>query len=237
MTLSVLQRLPYYHVSKSEEKVPAMSIINALERGRPYEGMYVAADQAHEAGRREKQAIAGGVGNYDAKVLQFGEFFARRQKGVGVNGGEIFRDVRTFSDYLYSILWPIVRREVEDSGSSVSGVARKYTENITKSFIRANTADFLYRVSSFAEARERADARKGSQKGGRLKGAMRKRITGTDGRQDGEDPETAKLKLEQELERYYERYSSNQRDWKTFLEEVETRTLALLLLNVPNKRG
>ena len=32
LTLSVLQRLPYYHANKSAEKVPAMSIINALAK-------------------------------------------------------------------------------------------------------------------------------------------------------------------------------------------------------------
>lgn len=235
LTLSVIQRLPYYHASKSDEKVPAMSIINALERGRPYEALYVAAAQAHEAGRREEQAVAGGVGSYDDKMLRFGEFFARRQKGAGVKK-EIFRDVRTFSDYLDDILRPIVRREVDNSGSSVSGVARKYTENITKSFVRVNTADFLYRVASFAEAREREDLRRNLQDAGRLKGATRNRVRGTSEEETEAETEKAKLKLERELERYYERYSDNERDWKTFLEEVEHRTLALLLLNVANKK-
>ncbi len=236
LTLSVLPQLPYYHASKSDEKVPAMSIINALDWGRPYQALYVAAAQAHKAGKREAQAIAGGVAAYDKKVETFGEFFARRQKGVGVSR-EIFRDVRTFSDYLYGILRPIVRREVEDSRSSVSGVARKYTENITKSFVRVNTARFLYRVASFTEAREREDLRKGSQAGGVLKGGTRKRVRGTDEQETGPEAEGENLKLEQELERYYDQYSGNQRGWKTFLEEVEARTLALLLLNVPNKRG
>jgi DNA-binding transcriptional regulator GbsR (MarR family) len=236
LTLSVIQRLPYYHASSNDEKVPAMSIINALDRGRPYEALYVAAAQAHEAGRREAQTISGGVESYDDKVLRFGEFFARRQKGTGLRK-EIFRDVRMFSDYLDSILRPIVSREVEDSGSSVSGVARKYTENITKSFVRVNTADFLYRVASFTEARERKDLRKGLPKAGQLKGITRKSVRGTNEQEVGTEAEDAKLKLEQELERYYDRYSGNERDWKTFLEEVEARTLALLLLNVSNKKG
>lgn len=232
LTLSVLQRLPYYHASKSEEKVPAMSIINALDRGRPYEALYVVAAQAHEAGRREVQAISGGVMSYDAKVLQFGEFFARRQKGAGMNR-EIFRDVRTFSDYLYGILKPIVREEVKASGSSVSGIARKYTENITKSFVRVNTADFLYRISSFVEGRERQNP----DKDGWIKWTTKKGVYGESSGEGEPDESRSDLKLEQELERYYEQYSGNQRDWKTFLEEVEARTLALLLLNVSNKKG
>lgn len=231
LTLSTLQRLPYYHASKSEEKVPAMSIINALERGRPYEALYVAATQAHEARRREAQAITGGVGSYDDKVLQFGEFFARRQKGAGVSR-EIFRDVRTFSDYLYKILKPIVRREVEDSRSSVSGVARKYTENITKSFIRVNTADFLYRISSFVEGRERQNP----DKDGWIKWTTKKVVYGESNAESEADEGAPELELERELERYYKQYSDNERDWKTFLEEVEARTLALLLLNVANKK-
>ncbi|MCL6438906.1 MAG: hypothetical protein K6T51_09870 [Rubrobacteraceae bacterium] len=234
LTLSVISWLPRYHASKSEEKVPAMSIINALERGRPYEALYVAASQAHESGRLEKQAIAGGVEKYDEKVIGFGEFFARRQKGASVNNKEIFRDVRTFSDYLYDILLPIVRREVDESGSSVSGVARKYTENITKSFIRVNTADFLYRISSFVEGRERQNP----DKDGWIKWTTKKKVYGESGgeTENESDEVPAALKLERELERYYEQYSDNERDWKTFLEEVEARTLALLLLNVANKK-
>ncbi len=231
LTLSVIQRLPYYHASSNDEKVPAMSIINALDRGRPYEALYAAAAQAHEAGRNETQTIAGGVGSYDAKVLQFGEFFARRQKGTGLKK-EIFRDVRTFSDYLDKILRPIVREEVKSSGSSVSGVARKYTENIMKSFVRVNTADFLYRISSFVEGRERQNP----DKDGWIKWSTKKSVYGESGAEGESDETQSKLKLEQELERYYEQYSGNERDWKTFLEEVEARTLALLLLNVSNKK-
>ena len=143
LVLSVLRRLPPCYATSSEDKVPAMSIINALDRGRPYEALYVVASQAQEAGRGEIQTISDGVAGYDGMVGAFDEFFVRKQKGEDMNQ-EIFRDVREFSDYLDSILRPIVREEVKGSGSSVSGVARKYTENITKSFVRVNTADFLY---------------------------------------------------------------------------------------------
>jgi hypothetical protein len=233
LTLSVIRRLPRYHASKNDEKVPAMSIINALERGRPYEALYVAASQAHEVGRREEQTISGGVVKYDEKVIGFGEFFARRRKGAGLKK-EIFRDVRTFSDYLFEILKPIVREEVKGSGSSVSGIARKYTENITKSFVRVNTADFLYRISSFVEGRERQNP----DKDGWIKWTTRKGVYGaSEGESEGESDEASpELKLERDLERYYEQYTDSERDWKTFLEEVEARTLALLLLNVANKR-
>jgi hypothetical protein len=232
LTLSVLRQLPPHYVTSNDEKVPAMSIINALERGRPYEALYVAAFRAHGADRGEMQAITGGVAAYDEEVEGFSEFFAGRQKGA-VLQKEIFRDVREFSDYLYKILWPIVRAEVNETRSSVSGVARKYTGNITKSFIRGNTADFLYRIASFVEGRERQNPEKDSW----IKWSTRKKIHG-EGSPDTEPEEGgAKLKLEQELERYYERYSGNERDWKTFLEEVEARTLALLLLNVQNQRG
>jgi hypothetical protein len=146
---------------------------------------------------------------------------------------EIFRDVREFSDYLYDILRNIVRAEVNETRSSVSGIARKYTENITKSFIRGNTANFLYRISSFVESRER----KNQERDGWIKGTTRKRIYGASQQDSNSEDGGAKLKLEQELERYYEQYSNNEREWKTFLEEVEARTLALLLLNVQNQRG
>ncbi|MDQ3182363.1 MAG: hypothetical protein M3Q62_02245 [Actinomycetota bacterium] len=236
LVLSALRRLPPYYATSSEDKIPAISIINALDRGRPYEALYVVAAQAQEAGRGETQTIVDGVAGYDGMVGAFDEFFVRRQKGEDMNR-EIFRDVREFSDYLYSILRPIVLREVNESKSSVSGVARKYTENITKSFVRVNTADFLYRISSFVEGRERQDLRQGSQDGGKMKGSTKNRIYGT-GLENTESEEAqSELKLEQELERYYEQYADNERDWKTFLEEVEARTLALLLLNVRNQRG
>lgn len=236
LALSMLRRLPPYYATSNEDKVPAMSIINTLDRGRPYEALYVAAAQAQEVGRGETQTISDGVAGYDRMVGAFDEFFVRRQKGEDMNR-EIFHDVREFSDYLDSILRPIVLREVNESKSSVSGVARKYTENITKSFVRVNTADFLYRISSFVEGRERQDLRQGSQDGGRMKGATKNRIYGTKSENTEPEEDQSALKLEQELERYYERYADNERDWKTFLEEVEARTLALLLLNVRNQRG
>jgi hypothetical protein len=229
LTLSVLRQLPPHYVTSSDEKVLAMSIINALDRGRPYAALYVVADRAHNGGREEVQTISGGVAGYDEKVLRFNEFFVRRQKGAVVER-EIFRDVREFSDYLDNILRPVVNAEVRESRSSVSGIARKYTENITKSFIRGNTADFLYRVSSFVEGRERQNP----ERDGWIKGSTRKKLYGTE-KEDIDETRSA-LKLEQELERYYERYSENEREWKTFLEEVEARTLALLLLNVRNVR-
>lgn len=69
-----------------------------------------------------------------------------------------------------------------------------------------------------------------------MKGATRKRVHGTGEGEVEADTDEARLKLEQELERYYKEYANNERDWKTFLEEVEARTLALLLLNVANKK-
>jgi hypothetical protein len=232
LVLSVLRRLPPYYATSSEDKVPAMSIINALDRGRPYEALYVVAAQAQEAGRGETQTISDGVAGYDGMVGAFDEFFVRRQKGEDMNR-EIFRDVREFSDYLDSILRPIVREEVKGSGSSVSGVARKYTENITKSFVRVNTANFLYRISSFVEGRERQNP----DTEGWIKWTTRKSVYGAGSENAESEENQSALKLEQELERYYDQYAENERDWKTFLEEVEARTLALLLLNVRNQRG
>lgn len=232
LVLSVLRRLPPYYATSSEDKVPLMSMINALDRGRPYQALYVAAAQAQEAGRGETQTIFDGVAGYDGMVGAFDEFFVRRQKGESVSR-EIFRDVREFSDYLDSILRPIVREEVKGSGSSVSGVARKYTGNITKSFVRVNTADFLYRISSFVEGRERQNP----EGEGWIKWTTRKNVYGAGSDNADTEGDRATLKLEQELERYYDRYAENERDWKTFLEEVEARTLALLLLNVRNQRG
>ena len=95
-----------------------------------------------------------------------------------------------------------------------------------------NTADFLYRISSFVEGRERQNP----DKDGWIKWTTKKSVEGnSNGGEDSEETQPT-LKLERELESYYEQYSSNQRDWKTFLEEVEARTLALLLLNVSNKK-
>ena len=84
------------------------------------------------------------------------------------------------------------------------------------------------------EARERS-----VPGGGKIKGWTKKKIYGSGGQDSEREAELggAKLKLEQELEKYYGQYSDNERDWKTFLEEVEARTLALLLLNVQNQRG
>ena len=70
-----------------------------------------------------------------------------------------------------------------------------------------------------------------------MKGSTKNRIYGAKSENTEAEEDQSALKLEQELERYYEQYADSERDWKTFLEEVEARTLALLLLNVRNQRG
>ena len=72
---------------------------------------------------------------------------------------------------------------------------------------------------------------------GWIKWTTRKNVYGAGSEKPEAEEDQSALKLEQELERYYEQYADNERDWKTFLEEVEARTLALLLLNVRNQRG
>lgn len=232
LTLSVLRQLPYYYASKSDEKVPAMSIINALDRGRPYEALYVAASLAQDKGFREAQAVTGGVAAYDKWVEKFGEFFARRQKGAGMDAKN-FRDVGDFSDYLYRILEPVVRHEVGKSKSRVSGIARKYTTTIREDFPSMDTSRFEYLVSSYVEGVEIDELRNESRRGYYIKKDLRDLLYGAD-----DEPESGpqNKRIDQELGKYHENTKSK-RAWKSFIEAVERRTLSLLLLNVHNVKS
>lgn len=228
LMLSVLRRLPQHYATSNDEKVPAISIINALDRGQPYEALYVVAERANKAGIRERQAISGGTSSYDKSVVDFSGFFSRRQKGVSVRP-EAFQEVIDFSNYLDDILRPVVRDEVNKSKSRVSGIARKYTDTIREDFLTLNPAKFEYLVSSYLEGIEWEELRKNSRKGYYRKKDIRELIRGS--ADEAGEPEVKRI--EQELKKYFERNSS-EREWKSFLEAVERRTLSLLLLNVDN---
>jgi hypothetical protein len=234
LVLSTLRRIPSYYVTSSDDKVPAMSIINALDRGRPYAALYVAAAQAQEAGRGETQTIFDGIAGYDGMVDDFQEFFVRKQKGKDMNK-EMFRQVQDFSNYLDSIIRPLVWDEVDRNKSGVSGIARKYTEHIRTDFVQGKPNKLLYKISSYVESMERKDLQNNHRKGTSLKNKARERIQGDDSGQIEGERKLSGLRLEEEYEKYKKEYLDDERAWKIFLEEVERRTLALILLNVNNK--
>lgn len=227
LILSLL-RLPSHYATSNDDKVPAMSIVNALERGRPYEALYVAAAKAHKDGKRDAQTISGGVAAYDKQIGKFGEFFVGRHEGAIVRK-EIFEDVREFSDYLDGILRPLVNMEAREGTASVSGIARKYTEDLATNFAENGVQKFMYQVSSFVESRER----KSKGKEAWLKIESRKAIYALDSHEKPE-PGTPTA-LEQKFLFYQSKYADDKHTWKRFLREVEMRLLSLLLLNIQNQ--
>ncbi len=229
LTLSVLQRLPYYSTTNNDEKVPAMSIIGMLERGRPYEALYEAAKRAHASGLREAQVVSDGIKDgYDEQIKKFEPHFVGEQKGAMMRQ-EFFQDVQEFSDYLDSILRPLVKLEANEGSASVSGIARKYTGDLATNFSENGVQKFMYQVSSFVESRERKS--KGKESWPKIN--SRKIIYGLESSNPPE-PGT-KTVLEQKFLSYQSKYSEDKQTWKRFLREVEMRLLSLLLLNVRNK--
>ncbi|AHY48064.1 Hypothetical Protein RradSPS_2781 (plasmid) [Rubrobacter radiotolerans] len=142
---------------------------------------------------------------------------------------EFFRDVQEFSDYLDSILRPLVKLEANEGSASVSGIARKYTGDLATNFSENGVQKFMYQVSSFVESRERKS--KGKESWPKIN--SRKIIYGLESSNPPE-PGT-KTVLEQKFLSYQSKYSEDKQTWKRFLREVEMRLLSLLLLNVRNK--
>ena len=149
---------------------------------------------------------------------------------------KIYREIVDFSDYLFDLLHPLVRREAQKSGSSVSGIARKYTDLILREFGEGMAGKFLYTVCQEADAAERNGD-------GWLKHSTFTKLYGgtpyTRGKSDEEKAtawdefrRTHPVQLEVSLLEYRSKHGIQHVIWQKFLREVQARTLALLMLNV-----
>ena len=149
---------------------------------------------------------------------------------------DIYRDIADFSNYLFNLLHPLVRREAQRSRSSVSGIARKYTDLILREFGEGMAGKFLYTVCQEADAAERDGD-------GWLKhNAFVTLYGGSPETKSKSDDEKAKawdefrkshpVQLEVLLAEHNSKHGSQYAIWQKFLREVQARTLGLLMLNV-----
>jgi hypothetical protein len=243
--LSHFVRMPNYYETK-DRKVVAQRVTRALTEGRPYSALYLAtqAQQPDKGFGLERRVLAGGLRAFENEFVAKTEFatkMVRALGGDGMNAG-FYRDVIEFSNYLLLVTHDLVYREVTTNKTSVSGVARKYTDLLGRDFAEGRCAKFLYVVCQEVEAAERNEKSPAPW----LKPKVFKHLYGSKPdtkNKSGEEvvgiwsdfrkqhPETL---LETKIHDLYGRYGKDHGIWTKFLSEVQARTLALLMLNVRN---
>jgi len=246
--LSHFRQLPsYYETRDSARKGFAYDVVRALQEGKPYQALYVAVQYTYGEERRvkkgrvkkrrafERQVLAKDLATYETFINQYRELLAKSLGGRTMDQN-IYQDIKEFSDYLFALLHPLVRREVQKSGSSVSGIARKYTDLIQREFAEGMAGKFLYTLCQEADQAERDGD-------GWVKHNTFTQLYGSSPDTKGKTGEevanawdefrqTHPIQLEQKLALYYSTYGKEHAAWQKFLREVQARTLALLMLNV-----
>lgn len=230
---------PYYETRDSARKGFAYELVRALQEGLPYKALYVAVKYADDNGHPfERRVFTQSLKVYESYVSNNCQPLARSLGGETVSDG-IYNDIKEFSDYLFGILHPLVRREVQKSGSSVSGIARKYTDLIQREFGAGMAGKFLYTVCQEADSAERDGD-------GWVKHNTFTKLYGGSPDTKGKPPEeiarawdefrqSHPVQLEVKLDEYCRKHGTQHALWQKFLREVQARTLALLMLNVRSK--
>jgi len=133
------------------------------------------------------------------------------------NPKEFYEDVKKLSESLYSITQPLAQQEVNEGGSNVSVVVRKYTDLVSTDFPKLNLENFQYIVAKRADEIEKGGG------GYPHKSTVRKQLE----------------ELENDVvEIFYKKYFENGNPylWRQFILEVNARLLSKLLLNVHARR-
>lgn len=128
---------------EENRKIMAQKVTKLLVSGRPFEAIYRVAETRQS---RERNVLNRGVRAFEDEFIrtrQYGDLLAQALGGARMSC-EFFGDVIDFSNYLLTLCQPLVKREVRDSGSSVSGIARKFTDLIAADFGQCRVANFLY---------------------------------------------------------------------------------------------
>ncbi|MGE0826760.1 MAG: hypothetical protein AB7G75_18590 [Candidatus Binatia bacterium] len=226
---------PYYEVQDSARKGFAYEVIRALQMGEPYKAVYIAAKYADDKGHPfERRVFAKNLKAYEEFVIEYRQVLAKSLGGEAVSV-EIYQDIADFSDYLFALLLPLVRREAQ-GGSSVSGIARKYTDLILREFGEGMAGKFLYTVCQEVDSAERNGD-------GWVKHITFAKLYGGSPDTKGKKSEdiaqaweefrnSHPVQLEVRLRDYQDKHGAQPALWQKFLREVQARTLALLMLNV-----
>jgi hypothetical protein len=240
--LSYFAHFPPYYVT-GDEKVIAQRITRALVEGRPYAALYLATQeqQPQNGFGWERSVITTGLHAFETQFIQNKLYAAEMALSLGGPHMDcnLYGDVIDFSNYLLDLVRPLVEREVQKSGSAVSGIARKYTELITRDFTECRAAKFLYVVCQEADSAEReGDAWAKWQSLEKLYGS-RPAVAGKSGEEAAKlwskfRDEHSKTTLEMKIDVLQGKHGQDAGLWAKFLGEVQARTLALLMLNVRN---
>lgn len=226
---------PYYETQDSARKSLAYEIVRALQGGQPYKAFYVAVKYADDAGHPfERRVFTRNLKTYEEFVSDNRKALAQSFGGGKTMCDDIYQDIQAFSDYLLDLLRPLVQREVQKSGSSVSGIARKYTDLIQREFGEGMAGKFIYTVCQEANSAERDGDR-------RVKRCIRTKLYGdrpdTQGKTDSkkaqareESRKSQPVQLEVRLKKLCDKYGKQPIVWQKFLREVRARTLGLLML-------
>lgn len=235
--LSHFKELPqHYETRDSARKGLAYDVVRALQVGQPYKAVYVAVKHAEDNKHSfERRVFSKGLKAYEEFVFQYSQALAKSLGGESVSD-DIYRDIADFSNYLFDLLHPLVRREAQRSGSSISGISRKYTDLVLREFGEGLAGKFLYTVCQEVDAAERDGD-------GWLKHQAFTHLYGgrpdTKGKSDEEKAkaweefrQTHPVQLEVRLSESRSKHGAQHAIWQKFLREVQARTLALLMLNV-----
>jgi hypothetical protein len=230
---------PYYEIKNSDRKVLASVIIRALQTGQPYKAFYRAARYAVENEHPfERRVFTKGRKAYESFIVEHKQLLAKSLGGESVDDN-IYEDIKDFSDYLFDLLHPLVRREKGKSGSQSSGIARKYTDLILREFGEGMAGKFIYTVCQEADSAERDGD--GWIKYGAT-GVFAKLYGGRPDTKGKSPQETAQawddfrkshpVQLEVLLCKYQREHGTQHAIWQKFLREVQARTLGMLMINV-----
>ncbi|MCR4434062.1 MAG: hypothetical protein NUV70_08450 [Caldiserica bacterium] len=226
--------LPPHFVTEGNAKARANDAVRLLEAGKPYAALYRLLYDAFQNakkgwfGERSLFKSPNTLGTFD-KTVQQG---ARTLLKFLLRGGEsemlikdpgtFYRDVKDLSDALYDLLQPIAQYDVNQSGSNVSVVVRKFVEAVEKRFPQLNLVELQYMV---AEVGDKAEKQRTEVETVYVKGKERLQ-------QDLD-------KIEGKINEMYEKYFQNGSAyiWREFIKEVSQRLLARLLLGVRASKG
>ena len=234
--LSHFKELPPYFETDSTRKGFAYDVVRALQTGQPCKAFYAAAKHAVDNGHPfEQRVFTKNREIYECYISQHRQELAKSLGGETVSN-DIYQDITKFSNYLFDLLHPLVRREVQKSRSAVSGISRKYTDFILREFSEGLAGKFLYTVCQEADSAER-------QGDGWVKYNTFTKLYGGSPKTKGKTVEEVTqawdefrqshpVLIEVDLQEYRCKHGMQYVIWQKFLREVQARTLALLMLNV-----
>ena len=234
--LSHFSDLPPYFETDSTRKGFAYDVVRALQAGQPYKAFYAAAKYATDNGHPfERRVFTKNRKVYESYIFNYRHELAKSLGGETVKD-DLYKDITDFSNHLFDLLHPLVRREVQKSRSAVSGISRKYTDLILREFSEGLAGKFLYTVCQEADSAER-------QGDGWVKHNTFTKLYGGSPETKGKTAEeiaqvwdvfrqSHPVLIEVYLQKYRCKHGEQYVIWQRFLREVQARTLGLLMLNV-----